>query len=94
MNHCSAKTVWQSYVYHGDRAVFVSTIERDYDTVAGTSRGLETLVWEWDPVERKRGELVHQAGGISDHVRICRCFVAEGLMPDEEDPRTARFYTP
>ncbi len=83
--------VWKSYVWHGDKCFFVSTIERTFDTYDGEIRGLETLVWEYDWTAGKRGALVHQAGGIVEHQQICRCLIAEGLFPNEDDPRTLRF---
>ena len=83
--------VWKSYVWHDEKCFFVSTIERDYDTYEGTMRGQETLVWEYDWETNKRGELLHQAGGVGDHQQICRCLIAEGLFPNEDDERTKRF---
>lgn len=84
--------IWKSYVWHKGDCFFISTIERTFDTFEGSIRGLETLVWKYDWEKRERGTLVHQAGGILDHERICRCLIAEGLFPDENDPRTARFF--
>jgi hypothetical protein len=86
------KRIWKSYVWHGDKCYFVSTIERTYDTIAGSIRGQETLVWEYDWDKAERGSLVHQGCDVYDHARICRCIIAEGIMPDEDDPRTARFF--
>jgi hypothetical protein len=83
--------VWKSYVWHKDRCFFVSTIERTYDAYAGSMRGHETLVWAHDWKKAERGEMLHQAGGVNDHQQICRCLIAEGLFPDEDDDRTKRF---
>lgn len=91
MNYEPDKPVWKSYVWHRDKCFFVSTIERNYDTYEGTIRGFETLVWDYDWVNTKRGELIYQAGGIQDHQQICRSFIAEGMPPDEDNPRTERF---
>jgi hypothetical protein len=87
------KRIWKSYVWHGDRCYFVSTIERTYETYSGSLRGQETLVWEYDWDKAERGALVHQGNDVCDHARICRCIIAEGIMPDEDNPRTARFFT-
>lgn len=85
------KPIWKSYVWHGDKCYFVSTIERNYDTMQGTSRGQETIVWEYDWNNLERGKMLHQAGNIADHKQICHCLIAEGLIPSEDDPRTSRF---
>ena len=84
-------SVWKSYVWHKDKCFFVSTIERTYDTYAGTTRGHETIVWSYDWKKYERGEMLHQAGGVHDHQQICRCLIAEGLFPDENNERTKRF---
>jgi hypothetical protein len=84
--------IWNTYVWHEGQCYFVSTIERTYDTFGGTVRGHETIVWEYDWDKLVRGKMIGQAGGVLDHQRICRCLVAEGLIPDENDDRTARFF--
>lgn len=84
--------VWKSYVWHKDKCFFVSTITRNYDTHAGTVRGDETIVWAYDWKKAERGKLLHQAGGVHDHQQICRCLIAEGLFPNEDNPQTARFF--
>lgn len=83
--------LWKSYVWHGEKCFFVSTIERTYDTPSGSVRGAETIVWEYDWDKGERGKIIHQTGGIVDHQQICRCLFSEGLVPDGDDPRTARF---
>ncbi len=83
--------VWKSYVWHKDKCFFVSTIERTFETAAGSTRGHETLVWDYHWEKHECGKLLHQAGGISDHKQICHCLIAEGLLPDENDERTKRF---
>ena len=77
--------VWKSYVWHKGKCFFVSTIERDFNTYEGTFRGKETITWEFDWESSKRGELVHQAGGILDHQNICRSLLATGEFPQEDD---------
>jgi hypothetical protein len=92
MDYEPNRTIWQSYVYHKDKCFFVSTIERTYDVYGGITRGLETLVWDYNDETRERGDLVYQAGGAADHQTICRCIIAEGELPDEENPKHARFF--
>ena len=84
--------IWKSYVFYNDKCFFVSTIERTFDIYGGSTRGQETLVWEYEWQGAKRGKLIHQAGGLNDHHTICRCIIAEGEMPDEENPKHARFF--
>ena len=84
--------IWQSYVYHEDKCWFVSTIMRGYDTYAGVTRGMETLVWEYDDKERKRGKLVGHMGGVRDHQSICRCLIATGEVLDVENETHRRFF--
>jgi len=85
--------VWKSYVWHDMQCWFVSTIKRDYETCEGIIRGTETLVWQYNWETQERGKIVMQAGGVQDHQQICRCLIAEGVVPDENDPRTERFLT-
>lgn len=91
MTYQPDKPIWKSYVWHNGKCYFVSTIERTYDTAAGSMRGLETIVWKYDWEKAERGSMIHQSGGVIDHQQICRCLVAEGMIPDEGNPRTARF---
>ena len=83
----SAKVI-QSYVWHKSGAWFVSTIERDYDTYVGVVHGPETMVWEWDPATKQRGDSIihHGDEGLDGHLRICRALAADGvvgLCPDD-----------
>ena len=41
------------------------------------------VFWEWDADTRERGDIVHQAGGLSDHEEICRSVIKTGEMPQE-----------
>jgi hypothetical protein len=84
--------IWKSYVWYDEHCYFVSTIERNYDTCQGTSRGQETLVWEYDWENRIRGKLIHQSGNVQDHQIICRCIIALGEIPDEDNPRHSHFF--
>jgi len=83
--------LWKSYVWHGDKCFFVSTITRTYDVQNAIMRGQETIVWEYNWDKAERGEMLHQAGGVVDHQQICRCLIAEGLFPDENNEKTKRF---
>ena len=89
----ASKPIWQSYAWHGDACFFVSTIERGFDIAdAPGMRGMETMVWRYDWENRVRGELIGQSGGLVDHIRVCRCLIAEGVMLDENNPSHGRFF--
>ena len=49
----------KTYVWHGDKCFFVSTIERESSAMEGPRRYNETIVWkcEWEKGER---EMLHQ----------------------------------
>lgn len=83
--------VWKSYVWHEDKCFFVSTIERDYDTYEGTSRGEETLVWDFDWKTGKRGKWIFQGAGVLDHQAICRCLLNDGKIPERDSDEFCRF---
>ncbi len=77
--------VIQSYVYHGNKCFFVSTIERTSSAAANPCRYNETLVWEWDATTRGRGSLLHQGedacGSVREHIRICEAYLKLGSHP-------------
>jgi len=83
--------VIHSYVYHGPLCWYVSTIERDSSAMVEPPplRYNETIVWEWDQVARKRGELIYDNGAckgvITQHMAICRYLFERGTM-DGFDP--------
>lgn len=84
--------IWKSYVWHKGKCFFVSTIERDYHTAAGTIRGEETMVWTYDWEKHERGDkIIYHGGHICDHQAACRCLINYGEIPDEEDERWKRF---
>lgn len=92
MNYTPDKPIWKSYVFFENKCFFVSTIERDYETIEGTTRGQETLVWAYDWEKRERiGEILYHGGHIVDHQATCRCLINWGEIPDEEDERWERF---
>ena len=65
-------TLAQTYVWHNDKAFFVSTINRECSSpLAYGHIYAETLVWEWNPKTRERGKILGQDecsdGSISAH---------------------------
>ena len=80
----------QSYVWHGDKCFFVSTIDRA-SSVALDYGGMysETMVWEYDYDKRERGSLVWQGedikGGISTHSLACKNIHEFGMVKDDKD---------
>jgi hypothetical protein len=74
-------TVIQSYVFHGEKAFFVSTIERDSSCMRPT-RYNETIVWDWDRVTRETGAMICQGDDIKNsrarHYQICELIAATG----------------
>lgn len=93
MNYQSDEPIWKSHVWNGGKCFLVSTIERSYDTFEGETRGTETLVWEYDWENRKRGNLIHQGDSVDNHQAICRCLIAEGVTPNEDNPKHERFFS-
>jgi hypothetical protein len=64
------QTLAQTYVWHGDKAFFVSTINRESSAVH--AHGMvysETMAWEWDAVTKQRGKLVRQDEDGKDLLR-------------------------
>ena len=87
------KTLIQTYVFFSsetqeDKAFFVSTIDRTSSSMYA-GRYAETIVWEWDSVERKRGDIVHMGegmeGSIRTHFSICEKLYKDGTMETDED---------
>jgi hypothetical protein len=86
------KPIWKSFVFFKDQCFFVSTIERDFETIEGLTRGQETLVWKFDWKEQKRvGEIIYYGGYIRDHQAACRCLINWGEIPEEDGERWKRF---
>lgn len=83
------KTLAVSYVWHGDKAFCVSTIDRDSSSMLG-GRFSETLTWEWDDKKRKRGAWVGQhAGGegsLHTHKAVVDRIFATGSPDEPEEP--------
>lgn len=75
------KRVIQSYVRD---KWFVSTIYRESSVAMIPAPWFyETLVWEWNPETKERGNIVHQAEGINSHCEICANLI-RGLPPEGE----------
>jgi len=87
------KTLIQTYVFFSsetqeDKAFFVSTIDRQSSSMYG-GRYAETIVWEWDSVDRKRGDIVHMDSGMQGSIRIhqivCEELYKHGKILTAED---------
>lgn len=82
------KTLAQSYVWHNDKAFFVSTINRQCSaSLAYGHVYAETLVWEWNPKTRTRGKMKGQdecaEGSIFAHQRMVKRIFNTGLCETE-----------
>lgn len=80
----------QTYVWNGDKAFFVSTINRQCSAVAYNGLYAETMVWEWD--ERRpnqRGALLWQGeaaeGSLRTHQRVVEKLAKDGIAEDPEE---------
>ncbi len=84
----SDKGLIQSYVHHEDKSFFVSTIDRNSSSTQG-GRYAETIVWEWDSLERKRGSILYQGGAgegsIRTHQAMCLELFKTGLIANDHD---------
>jgi hypothetical protein len=88
------KTLIQTYVFYSnetkeDKAFYVSTIDRESSSMYG-GRYAETIVWEWDSSERKRGSILHMESGIQGTIRIHQNVCAElykhgKILTDEDE---------
>lgn len=78
----SDKRLLKSYVWHGDRCYFVSTIERDSSAqVVPPSRYNETIAWEYDWDSQERGDMVAMEGegaACRQHFAVCRSLFTTG----------------
>ena len=83
------KTLIQSYVPHGDKWFFVSTINRESSAaLAYGNTYAETMVWEFDFVTKERGRLVWQDGAgtdsLSGHFKACKRLYETGSCEVDE----------
>lgn len=65
----------QTYLYVGDKAFFVSTIDRQSSAaLAYGATYAETMAWEWNPTTKERGRIVTQdeasSGSLCGHIRV------------------------
>lgn len=81
--------VMKSYVWHGEKCFFVSTIERDSSAAFNPMRYNETLVWNYDWHKAQRLEMIHQDEDsprrIVTHIRVCESLFATGLPENKDD---------
>ena len=77
----------KTYVWHGDKCFFVSTIERESSAMLWPRRYNETIVWSYDWKTAERGEMLHQdedsKGSIRTHLRIVERIYKHGTPCDE-----------
>lgn len=78
----------QSYVHHVDKCFFISTIERDSSAMLGPGRYNETIVWNFDPVKRERGAMIHTdedfSGSLRTHFKLCQEYYFDGKAKVDE----------
>lgn len=72
----------QSYVFKDGKRYFVSTANRESDFGAYS----ETIVWEWNTVDKERGKLLTIVPGnensADEHFLICGK-ILDGVSPEE-----------
>lgn len=70
------KKVIKSYVWYDDKCFFVSTIERDSSAVLGLDRYYETIAWEFNWDDQRRGNIVaidgSGCGDLRAHFEMCK----------------------
>ena len=78
----------QTYVMHGDKEYFISTINRESSAMYGGIYA-ETLVWEYDRENQERGDMVGQDEGPRDtigaHMRMVERIFKTGVCSDPEE---------
>lgn len=84
------KTIIQSYVPHGDKWFFVSTINRESSAaLAYGNTYAETMVWEFDFVTKERGRIVWQAeekaNSLVGHYKVCERLYETGICEVDDD---------
>ena len=87
------KTLAQTLVWHGNKGFFVSTINKKTSAMLSYGRIYsETLVWEWDSIAKKRGDLIGQDTHGEDclyaHFNMVQRLFDTGKCeePDDEEP--------
>lgn len=84
MDHEPNIPILKTHVYYENRVFFVSTIERTFDTYAGSMRGEETLAWAVNPKTLEKGKWIYQGGGLNDHFDVCRQLANSGEIEEKE----------
>ncbi len=83
----SDNRVIKTYVWHGGKCYFVSTIERDSSAILGPRRFNETMVWEYDWNSDERGQLVYEdegpTGSIRTHQAVVEAIYENGIPSKE-----------
>lgn len=79
--------VMKSYVWHGGKCFFVSTMERESSAaILPSPRYNETMVWEYDWDKAERGEIIAQQGApmgsIGLHIALCVQLHNNGHIPE------------
>lgn len=81
------ESLLKSYVFHGDKCFFVSTIDRQSSSMMG-GRYAETMAWDFDWASNERGSIIGQdeapEGSINGHIRVCRRLFETGRL-DADD---------
>lgn len=79
----------KTYVWHGDKCFFVSTIERDSVREPPGRRYNETIVWEHDWDTSERGRTLYQEGSPRNqpevHLEIVGQLYRTGKYLDHTD---------
>ena len=84
------KTLAQTLVWYRDKGFFVSTINRKSSAWLAYGRIYsETLVWEWDSVAKKRGDMIGQDEDCEDslfaHQRMVQRLFDTGKCEEQDD---------
>lgn len=86
MNDVSTIT---SKVRFGDKWFYVSTIDRDSSAILGPRRFAETIVWEFDPITNKTGEMIWEGSGLEGsiftHLQVCQFLHEDGSPEPQEE---------
>jgi len=80
----------KSYVWHGGKCFFVSTILRDSSACEGPRQYNETMVWpyDWETATRSPNFIYQDgdtAGSIRQHIKACERIHATGNPDKPED---------
>lgn len=84
------KTLAQTYVWHGEKAFYVSTINRTSSAALAYRRIYsETMVWEWNSETKQRCDLIGQDEHCKDslyaHQRMVQRLFNTGKCEEPDD---------